>query len=196
MPTRCRAGSSLAGVYWDQGKYQQAEPIYVEVAEARRRVLGEEHPVYLNSLNDLAEAVSRARQVRAGRAALHQGGGRPATRARRRASRHAEQHEQSRRPLRAAEPTGRRRVAACRRRSTCSVASSERNIAIRCLSRNNLALIYYQQAKYPEAEALFAEVLAVQRRVLGEEHPDTLISMNNLGATYRVQRKYGDAEPL
>ena len=40
------------------------------------------------------------------------------------------------------------------------------------------------------------KVLEVRRRVLGEEHPDTLISMNNLAVLYRDQGKYAQAEPL
>jgi eukaryotic-like serine/threonine-protein kinase len=36
----------------------------------------------------------------------------------------------------------------------------------------------------------------VRRRVLGPEHPDTLISMNNLALLYREQGRYGQAEPL
>jgi hypothetical protein len=41
-----------------------------------------------------------------------------------------------------------------------------------------------------------AEVLAVRRRVLGEEHPSTLLSMNNLAVAYRAGKRYDDAEGL
>ena len=37
------------------------------------------------------------------------------------------------------------------------------------------------------ARALLEQVLALRRRVLGDEHPDTLISMNNLAATLYAQ---------
>ena len=33
-------------------------------------------------------------------------------------------------------------------------------------------------------------------RVLGAEHPDTLISVNNLAGLYESQGRYGEAEPL
>jgi hypothetical protein len=39
-------------------------------------------------------------------------------------------------------------------------------------------------------------VLELRRRVLGEEHPDTLLSMNNLALLYVYERKYGTAEPI
>jgi Tetratricopeptide repeat len=32
--------------------------------------------------------------------------------------------------------------------------------------------------------------------MLGEEHPDTRVSMNNLGQLYADQGKYAQAEPL
>jgi non-specific serine/threonine protein kinase/serine/threonine-protein kinase len=39
-------------------------------------------------------------------------------------------------------------------------------------------------------------VLEVRRRVLGPEHPDTLISMSNLGILYQKQGKSADAEAI
>ena len=39
-------------------------------------------------------------------------------------------------------------------------------------------------------------MLAVQRRILGEDHPDTLISMNNLALTLRSQGDLGAAREL
>jgi len=38
--------------------------------------------------------------------------------------------------------------------------------------------------------------LEIQRRALGEAHPDTLLSANNLAALYRYQGKYAQAEAL
>ena len=40
------------------------------------------------------------------------------------------------------------------------------------------------------------EALAVRRRTLGDEHPDTLVSINNLANLLSDQGKLGDAEPL
>ena len=37
--------------------------------------------------------------------------------------------------------------------------------------------------KHAESEALYVEVLATQKRVLGDEHPDTLITAGNLAYT-------------
>jgi tetratricopeptide (TPR) repeat protein len=46
--------NNLAGLFRDQGKYAQAEPLLTKVLEVRRRVLGQEHPDTLLSMNNLA----------------------------------------------------------------------------------------------------------------------------------------------
>ena len=45
---------------------------------------------------------------------------------------------------------------------------------------SNLAVIYANQGRWEEAEALEIEVLEKRKQVLGEDHPDTLRSMENL----------------
>jgi hypothetical protein len=49
---------------------------------------------------------------------------------------------------------------------------------------SNLAMVFYQQGKLAQAEALGSQTLAVERSVLGLEHPDTLNSMTNLAEVY------------
>ena len=39
-------------------------------------------------------------------------------------------------------------------------------------------------------------VMETRKRVLGEEHPDTLTSMYNLASTYRSQGRWKEAEML
>ena len=43
---------------------------------------------------------------------------------------------------------------------------------------------------------LYGETLKIQRRVLGPEHPDTLVSMNNLALMNLALGKYAQAEAL
>jgi len=43
----------------------------------------------------------------------------------------------------------------------------------RLMCAYNLALIYTEQGKHAEAEALLRETLVIQIRVLGHAHPDT-----------------------
>jgi tetratricopeptide (TPR) repeat protein len=47
--------NNLAMLYHVMGDDARAEPLLHEVVEIRRRILGEEHPRYLHSLQDLAE---------------------------------------------------------------------------------------------------------------------------------------------
>ena len=61
---------------------------------------------------------------------------------------------------------------------------------------NNLALLYLEQGRYDDAEPLLTKELQAERRVLGEEHPDTLLSMNNLAMLYFEQGRHDEAEPL
>ncbi|PVH75932.1 FabD/lysophospholipase-like protein, partial [Cadophora sp. DSE1049] len=50
--------------------------------------------------------------------------------------------------------------------------------------------------RWKEAEALLVQVTNFRKKVLGEEHPDTLTSMNNLARLFQSQGKYEAAEPL
>jgi F0F1-type ATP synthase beta subunit len=50
---------------------------------------------------------------------------------------------------------------------------------------NNLAYLYESQGKYEAADPLYEETLQLRKKVLGEEHPHTLASINNLAALYR-----------
>ena len=52
---------------------------------------------------------------------------------------------------------------------------------------NNLAATMKAQGDLAGARKLQEEMLAIRRRVLGPEHPDTLTSMNNLADTLRLR---------
>ncbi len=46
--------NNLAIVYLRQGRYDEAEPLYLETLKIRKRVLGGDHPSTRNSMNSLA----------------------------------------------------------------------------------------------------------------------------------------------
>ncbi len=48
------------------------------------------------------------------------------------------------------------------------------------VSLNSLAVLYGDQERYKEAEALYRRILEARERVLGKEHPDTLSLAGNL----------------
>ena len=41
-------------IYYEQGKYEEAEPLYLKVLEIRKKLLREEHRNITQSLNNLA----------------------------------------------------------------------------------------------------------------------------------------------
>ncbi len=61
---------------------------------------------------------------------------------------------------------------------------------------NAWALTSYEGGNYPAAEEPFTRALVIHERVLGADHPDTAMSLNNLAALYDAQGRYGEAEPL
>jgi tetratricopeptide (TPR) repeat protein len=54
----------------------------------------------------------------------------------------------------------------------------------------------YKDGRWNEAEAAITEVLEIEKRDLGADHPDTLNSMTALAMTYRSQGRWDDAEEL
>jgi tetratricopeptide (TPR) repeat protein len=50
--------------------------------------------------------------------------------------------------------------------------------------------------RYDEARKLHRETLEIRRRVLGQDHPDTLTSMHNLANAYSSQGRHDEAEKL
>jgi len=61
---------------------------------------------------------------------------------------------------------------------------------------NDLAELYQNEGKYTQAEPIITKVLEIQRRTLGQKHPNTLKTMVALAALYRNQGKYAQAEPI
>ena len=63
-------------------------------------------------------------------------------------------------------------------------------------SMANLASTYNNQRRWNEAEQLEIQVMDMTKKLLGAEHPDTLSSMANLARTYQVQGRWNEAEQL
>ena len=63
-------------------------------------------------------------------------------------------------------------------------------------SMHNLAILYWNQGRHDEAEALCVKTLEMRRHILGEEDPTTLGSMNLLAIVYMDQGRFDEAEQL
>src|SRR6202034_3886354 len=61
---------------------------------------------------------------------------------------------------------------------------------------SRFALVFYENGYWNEAEKLQVNVMELRKRLLGAEHPETLISMGCLAATYRQQGRWNEAEKL
>ncbi len=59
-----------------------------------------------------------------------------------------------------------------------------------------LAKSLFKQSKYAEAEAMYQQTLQLQEKLLGKEHPNTLLSMMSLAALLRQQGKHAEAEAI
>src|SRR5439155_14372271 len=58
--------NNLGFLYYDQGRYGEAEPLYLRALDLRERFLGPEHPDVAATLNNLAELYrARARHAKA-----------------------------------------------------------------------------------------------------------------------------------
>ena len=59
---------------------------------------------------------------------------------------------------------------------------------------NGLAVVYMKQGDYDRAESLFLEALEDRRLILGDTHPHTQESLNNLITLYEAWNKPEKAE--
>ncbi|MDB9447804.1 tetratricopeptide repeat protein, partial [Anabaena sp. CS-542/02] len=53
-PSVASSLNNLAGLYYSQRRYDQAEPLYLQALELSKRLLGDNHPSVATSLNNLA----------------------------------------------------------------------------------------------------------------------------------------------
>ena len=75
--------------------------------------------------------------------------------------------------------------------------ATENDITLAEAERLNQQVIeLYKQGKYNEAITLAEQALAIRKKVLGNNHPDTATSLDNLAALYQSQGRYTEAEPL
>ncbi len=182
----------LAYLYKLQGRYAEAEPLYLQDLEITKSELGDRHPATATSLNNLAALYES--QGRYGEAeplyveALEikkaELGDRHPTTAQglnnlaelyRSQGRYGEAE-----PLYVEALEIRKAELGDRHPTTAS-------------SLNNLALLYKSQGRYGEAEPLYVEALEIKKAELGDRHPDTASSLNNLALLYYSTNRLPEA---
>ncbi|MEG5042235.1 MULTISPECIES: tetratricopeptide repeat protein [unclassified Microcoleus] len=63
-------------------------------------------------------------------------------------------------------------------------------------SLNNLGVLYSRQGRYSDAELCHQQALELRKHLLGDKHPDVATSLNNLATLYCEQGRYSKAQPL
>ncbi len=187
--------NGLATLYYSQGKYNEAEPLYRRSLSIREKQLGENNPDFAQSLNNLAGLyISQGKYNEAEplyRRSL-------SIREKQLGENHLDFAQSliglallyySQGKYKVAEPLYLRSLSIMEKQ----LGENHPHVAT---SLNNLALLYYSQGKYNEAEPLYLRSLAIMEKQLGENHPDVAQSLNNLSALYYSQGKYNEAEPL
>jgi tetratricopeptide (TPR) repeat protein len=59
-----------------------------------------------------------------------------------------------------------------------------------------LGRFYGSLSQWEDAERCYQRMVEISKAELGDRHPDTATSLNNLAELYRSQGRYGEAEPL
>ncbi|MBD1885120.1 tetratricopeptide repeat protein [Microcoleus vaginatus] len=185
----------LALLYQSQGRYSEAEPLFLQALEIGRRSLPEDHPslaIYLNNLAELYRDQGRYSEaeplylqaVEIDRRSLPEDHPSLAIRLSNLAALYYFQGRYSE-----AEPLYLQAVEIDRR----SLPEDHPSLAIRL---NNLAGLYKSQGRYLEAEPLYLQAVEIDRRSLPEDHPGLTTHLNNLAGLYSDQGRYSEAEPL
>ncbi|ORY18336.1 hypothetical protein BCR34DRAFT_670856 [Clohesyomyces aquaticus] len=177
------------------GRYNEAEELFVQVMQTRKRVLGEEHLDTLTSMANLASTFwnqGRWKEAEALEAQVME------TRKRVLGEEHPDTLTSMANLALTYRNQGRWKeakelfvqVMEMRKR----VLGEEHPETLTSMA--NLASTYRNQGRWKEAEELEVQVMETSKRVLGEEHLDTLASMANLASTYRNQGRWKEAEEL
>jgi tetratricopeptide (TPR) repeat protein len=186
---------NMAGYFNYKGEWKEAEELWVQVMEIRKRVLGAEHPDTLTGIGNLALTY------------WNQGRWKEAE------DLEVQVMEIRKRVLGAEHPDTLTNISNLaliyqkqgRWKEAEELQVQEMEISKRVLgaehldtltSIGNLALTYSNQGRWKEAEELQVQVMEIRKRVLGAEHPGTLTSIGNLALTYWNQGRWKEAEEL
>ncbi|MBD2442030.1 tetratricopeptide repeat protein [Dolichospermum sp. FACHB-1091] len=187
--------NNLAVLYESQGRYNDAEPLYLQSLDIRKHQLGNDHLDVAQSLNNLAVLYeSQGRYNDAEPLYLqsldirkHQLGNDHPDVAQSLNNLAVLYESQGR--FNDAEPLYLQSLDIYKRQ----LGNDHPNVA---QSLNNLAVLYESQGRFNDAEPLYLQSLDIYKRQLGNDHPNVAQSLNNLAVLYESQGRFNDAEPL
>ncbi len=185
----------MGNVYEKLGLYPQAQSLLTKAVEVRRRTLGPENPVTLQSRGALGWVLQEQGQYTEAEKLLRET---LDTRRRVLGPEHPDTLESMNGLAATLDVEGKYSEAEKLDRETVDirrrVLGGEHPDTLRTMS--NLAIVLLNQGRYAEAEKLDRETLEIRRRVLGQDHPDTLASMGYLAAVLLRDRRFPEAEQL
>jgi tetratricopeptide (TPR) repeat protein len=185
----------LAGLYYHQGRYSDAEPLYLRALVINEQQLGANHPNTATSLNNLASLYcsigrygdAEPLYLRAlGISEQQLGANHPSTATS--LNNLANLYESIGR-YSDAEPLLVRALTINKQQLGAKHLTT-------AVSLNNLANLYKSIGRYVDAEPLFILALVIKEQQLGANHPAVATSLNNLANLYESIVRYSDAEPL
>ena len=165
------------------GRYKEAEPFHRQALEIRRRVLGEHHPEFADSLNNLAELYRTTnRDAEASRSTGRRSMsivvvGQHHPRFALMLNNLARLYLKTER-FAEAEPLYRQATEMYRQ----VLGEQHPEFA---QSLNNLAWMYYSTGRDAEAEPLYGQAIEILLKVLGPQHPNTETAQANYDALRR-----------
>ncbi|RFU74219.1 alpha beta-hydrolase [Trichoderma arundinaceum] len=185
----------VAKIYYDEGRWDEAEKLDVEVMEAYKAKLGADHPDTLRSIASLASTLwnqgrwdkSEKLQVEVIEACKAKLGADHPDTLRSIANLASTLWKQGR--WDESEKLDVEVIEARKAKLGADHPDTLRSIA-------NLAAIFYNQGRWDESEKLQVEVMEAYKAKLGDDHPDTLGSIANLASTLWKQGRWDEAEKL
>ncbi|KAJ7895905.1 hypothetical protein B0H14DRAFT_542649 [Mycena olivaceomarginata] len=187
--------AKYARIYFDSGRYKEAEPLEAAVLEKQKQLLGADHPATLHAMANLAATYNQLGRYQEAKAlqitVLEKrkqllGADHSAT-LRAMANLAVTYHQLGR--YQEAEPLD---VAVLEKQK--QLFGTDHPNTLHAMA--NLAATHNQLRRYQEAKTLQVAVLEKQKQLLGADHPDTLRAMANLAVTYHQLGRYQEAEPL
>ncbi|CAG8020814.1 unnamed protein product [Penicillium nalgiovense] len=193
--TALESTAMLAMARREQGRWEEAQHLWVQVMETRKRKLGEDHPDTLASMHNLASTY------------IHQGRWKEAAQLNIQVvitskTKLGDDHHFTLTSMANLASTylqqGRWKEAEQLNVQVVNISKKElgEDHFDTLTSMANLAMIYSHQGRWKEAEQLNVRVMETRKMKLGDNHPDTLTSMTNLAVTYMEQGQWEEAEHL
>jgi CHAT domain-containing protein len=187
----------LALIYQNQGNFYQAEPLFLQIIEIKKKVFGEKNIEYASSLNDLAalhyyqgkysdgeQLCLKAVKIR--KEVLGKNSIEYLISLNNLAATYNKQHKNKEAESLYLEIIEIEKANLGDNKPDSSYA----------IHLNNLALLYDDEGRYEESEKLFQEVLNIKKEINGEKNISYTITLKNLALSYRSQGKYKEAESL